>query len=116
MASDIRAIFNAANRTEADALLAKTVVKYTQSAAKLATWLETNLLEGLTVFAFPQAHHRLIRTTNGLERLNREIRRRTHVVTLFPNETACLRLVSALLMEISDEWESGRAYLSFKHA
>lgn len=116
VAADIRAIFNAPNQTEAEALLAKTVTKYAQSAAKLATWLETNIPEGLTVFAFPQAHRRLIRTTNGLERLNREIRRRTRVVTLFPNEAACLRLVSALLMEISEEWESSRAYLSFKQA
>jgi transposase-like protein len=114
VASDIRAIFNAPNRTAADALLAKAVTKYAQTASKLSTWLETNIPEGLTVFAFPQTHQRLIRTTNGLERLNREIRRRTRVVTLFPNETACLRLVTALLMETSDDWESGRAYLTFK--
>ena len=51
--------------------------------------------------------------TNMLERLNREIRRRTRVVSIFPNEAACLRLVSALLMEISEEWLTGRIYLSF---
>jgi putative transposase len=116
VAADIRAIFNAPNRTEADALLVKTVTKYAKSAAKLSTWLEVNIPEGLSVFAFPQAHQRLIRTTNGLERLNREIRRRTRVVTLFPNEAACLRLVTALLMELSDDWESGRAYLTFQPA
>jgi putative transposase len=113
VAADIRAIFNAPNRTEADTLLTKTIQKFAQSAAQLATWLETNIPQGLTVFSFPQSHGRLIRTTNGLERLNREIRRRTRVVSIFPNEAACLRLVSALLMETSDEWETGKAYLTF---
>jgi putative transposase len=116
VAADIRAIFNAPNRTEADALLGKTVQKYAQRAAKLANWLETTLGEGLTVFAFPEAHRRLIRTTNGLERLNKEIRRRTRVVGIFPNEAACLRLVSAILMETSDEWETGKSYLTFASA
>ncbi len=113
VASDIRAIFNAPNRTEADALLARTVQKYAQTASRLATWLETNIPEGLTVFAFPVSHRRLLRTTNGLERVNKEVRRRTRVVGIFPNEAACLRLASAVLMEISDEWEADRAYLTF---
>ena len=67
VAADIRAIFNAPNRIEADALLAKAVQRYTARYPKLADWLETNLPEGLTVFDFPQSHRRLIRTTNGLE-------------------------------------------------
>jgi len=113
VAADIRAIFNAPNRLEAEGLLTKTVQKYAKSGTRLATWLEENLPEGLTVFAFPEAHRRLIRTTNGLERLNREIRRRTRVVGIFPNEAACLRLVSAILMEVSDEWEASKAYLTF---
>ncbi len=113
VAGDIRSIFNAPNRAEAEALLAKTVQKYAQRAAKLATWLETTLPEGLTVFAFPEVHRRLIRTTNSLERMNKEIRRRTRVVGIFPNEAACLRLVSAILMETSDEWETSKAYLTF---
>lgn len=113
VASDIRAIFNAPNRAEAEALLTRTVQKYAKSMPKLATWLETTLLEGLTVFAVPTAHQRLLRTSNGLERVNQEIRRRTRVVGIFPNEAACLRLVSAVLMETSDEWQAGKAYLTF---
>lgn len=113
VAADIRAIFNAANRTEADALLIKTVQKYTKTAPRLASWLEQNLPEGLTVFAFPVAHRRLIRTSNGLERINKELKRRTRVVGIFPNEAACLRLVSAIAMEISDEWLAGKVYLTF---
>ncbi len=113
VAADIRAIFNAPTRADAEALLTKTVHKYATTAGRLAAWLETNILEGLTVFAFPVAHRRLLRTTNGLERVNQEIRRRTRVVGIFPNEAACLRLVRAIAMEISEEWEAGRAYLSF---
>ena len=111
VAADIRAIFNAPNRIEADALLAKTVQRYATRYPKLATWLEANLPEGLTVFTFPETHRRLIRTTNGLERLNKEIKRRTRVVGIFPNENACLRLVTALAMECSDDWETGKAYI-----
>jgi transposase-like protein len=113
VAADIRAIFNAPTRTDAEALLTKTVQKYATTAGRLAAWLEQVIPDGLTVFAFPAAHRRLLRTTNGLERVNQEIRRRTRVVGIFPNEAACLRLVSAIAMEISEEWEAGRAYLSF---
>ncbi len=86
---------------------------YEASAPKLSAWIEANLPEGLSVFALPEAHRRLLRTTNGLERVNKEVRRRTRVATLFPSEASCLRLVSAVLMEISDEWEAGKAYLTF---
>ena len=111
VAADIRAIFNAANRHDAETLLAQAVKKYASKAAKLANWMETNIPDGLTVFSFPDSHRRLIRTTNSLERLNREIRRRSRVATLFPNEASCLRLVTAVVMEISDEWQTGRTYI-----
>ena len=111
VASDIRAIFNAASQHEAEALLARLVKKYEKKASRLANWMETNIPEGLTVFSFPAAHRRRIRTANGLERLNREVRRRSRVAVLFPNEASCLRLVTAVLMEISDEWETSRTYL-----
>lgn len=114
VASDVRAIFNAPSRHEAEALLAKMVQKYEKSASHLANWMEANIPEGLTVFAFPADHRRRIRTANGLERLNREVRRRSRVAVLFPNEASCLRLVTAVLMEISDEWETNRTYLSLK--
>lgn len=113
VAADIRAIFNAPDRVQAEAMLAKIVQKYERSASRLADWMEGNLSEGLTVLAFPEAHRRFIRTTNGLERVSQEIRRRTRVVRIFPNEASCLRLVSAILMEISETWETGRVYLTF---
>jgi transposase-like protein len=113
VAADIRAIFNAPDKPEAVALLERTVRKYEQAAPKLARWLEENIPEGLTAFGLPASQRRLLRTTNGLERLNQELKRRTRVVGIFPNEASCLRLVSALLMETSEEWQSGRAYLTF---
>jgi len=114
VAADIRAIFNAADRDQAEAQLRKTVEKYAHSASKLADWLEGNIPEGLTVFSFREDHWRRIRTVNSLERVCLEIRRRTRVAGIFPNEASCLRLVSALLMEISETWETDRIYLSFE--
>ena len=114
VAADIRAIFNAPDRDQAEAQLRRTVEKYAQIAPKLADWLEGNIPEGLTVFSFPEAHRRRIRTVNSLERVCLEIRRRTRVAGIFPNEASCLRLVSAVLMEISETWETGRIYLSFE--
>ena len=115
VAAALRAVFSAPSLHEAKRLLGETVQRYRSVAPKLATWMEENVPEGLMVFAFPAAHWRLLRTTNGLERLNQEIRRRTRVARLFPNEASCLRLVTAVVMEISEEWETGRAYLTFEH-
>jgi putative transposase len=114
VAADIRAMFNASDRKSAEELLQAAIQKYATSAPRLSAWLEENLAEGFTVFDFPLEHRKTIRTTNSLERINREIRRRTRVVGIFPNEASCLRLVSALLMEISEEWQIGKRYCSSK--
>ncbi len=111
VAEDIRIIFNMPNRETAETYLKKTVEKYALIAPKLADWMEVNISEGFTVFSFPRAHQKRLRTSNYLERLNQEIKRRTRVVRLFPNEQSCLRLISAILMEVSEEWEYGRLYL-----
>jgi putative transposase len=116
VAADIRTLFDAPDRAAADAYLAKTVAKYQHSASRLSEWMVTNLPEGLTVFAFPAAFRKLLRTTNGVERLHREVRRRARVVSIFPNPASCLRLVSAVLAEISEEWLTGRTYISFEGA
>jgi len=102
------------DRHTAEAYLTRIVQKYAQSAPNLADWLEKNIPEGLTVFSLPAAHRRRLRTANGLERLSREVKRRTRVVSIFPNEAACLRLISAVLMEIHEEWHTDRMYLSFE--
>jgi putative transposase len=114
VAEDIRTIFNAPDRTTAEIYLAKAVEKYQKAASRLAGWMVTNIPEGLTIFSLPAAHRRLVRTTNGVERLHREIRRRARVVSIFPNQASCLRLVSAVLNEISEDWLTGRTYLTFQ--
>ena len=111
VAADIRSVFNAPNLAEAKRLLTQLIDRYTDSAPKLASWAEENLPEGLTVFSFPPNHWRRLRTSNCVERLNREIRTTSRVATLFPNEASCLRLVTAVIMEISEEWQTGRIYL-----
>ena len=100
---DLRSVFNAPDRHEAERLLAQLVKKYESSAPDLSAWMEANLPEGLTVFELPSSHWRRLRTTNMLERLNQEIKRRTRVATLFPNEASLLRLVSAVLSETSED-------------
>jgi transposase-like protein len=116
VAADIRAIFNAPDRKQAEAYLKQVVEKYAPIASELADWLEVAIPEGLMVFDFPEAHRRRIRTSNVLERVSQELKRRTRVVRIFPNEVSCLRLVSAVLMEISEDWETDRIYLNFDSA
>lgn len=81
---------------------------------KVAEHLEEHVEECLACLAFPEPHRRRIRTTNGLERLNQEIKRRTRVVRIFPNGESCLRLVTALAVEQSEEWVTGRRYLDMR--
>ena len=91
------------------------MTSYSVTAPKLAAWLEENLPQGFAVFAFPSSHQRRLRTTNALERVNMELKRRTRVASVFPNEASLLRLVSALLAETSDEWETGKIYLNMEN-
>jgi transposase-like protein len=111
VAADLRAVFQASDRREADRLLGAMVEKYRPTAPRLVAWLETAVPEGLTVLALPAAQRKRLRTTNVLERLNEEIRRRTRVALLFPNEASLLRLASAVLIEICEDWETGKIYL-----
>lgn len=112
VAADLRMIFNAPDRVTAESYLRRTSDKYRKRAPKLAAWLESDLPEGFAVFSFPKAHQRRLRTVNVLERVHRELERRTRVVSIFPNEAACLRLVSALLMELDEAWQTGKIYLA----
>ena len=114
VARDLRRVFDADEPAEAERRLKDVVNRYQKTAPQLAAWLEHAIPEALTVLTIPAAHRRRLRTTNSLERLNREIKRRTRVATLFPNETSLLRLASAVLSEISDDWETERAYLNME--
>lgn len=112
VASDIRAIFNAPSYEEAKRLLDMFVARYAREQPKLAAWAEENIPEGLTVFSLPEAMRKKLRTNNLEERLNRSIKARTRLISVFPNQASQLRLVSAICMEISDEWEAGMIYLN----
>jgi transposase-like protein len=114
VAQAIRTVFDCPDRLSAQARLKEVVAAHTTTAPKLAAWMEENLPQGFATFAFPIAHQRRLRTTNPLERVNMELKRRTRVAGLFPNEAALLRLVSALLAETSDEWETGKVYLNME--
>jgi len=111
---DIRSVFDSSSRAAAEIRLKEIVAHYTKSSPKLSAWMEENLPQGLTVFALPLAHQKRLRTSNGLERVNQELKRRTRVARVFPNEASRLRLVSALLAETSDDWESGKIYLNME--
>ena len=114
VAAEIRSIFNAPDQPEAERLLEKFVERHQEKAPKLASWAEDALPQGFTVFNLPLSHRRRLRTTNLVERLNEEIRRRTRVARLFPNEASCLRLVSAVLMEIAEDWQTAeKRYVTF---
>jgi transposase-like protein len=111
---DLAGVFDAADERGATEQLARVVRKYQTSAPALASWMEENVPEGLAVFGLPTSHRRRLRTTNVLERLNRELKRRTRVATLFPNEASLLRLVTGVLIEISEEWETTKRYVTFE--
>lgn len=114
VAEDLRSIFNAPDRVTAQERLKGVIAAYEQSAPDLANWMETNVPESLSIFDFPPTIRRRLRTTNLLERLSKELKRRTRVATLFPNPESLLRLASAVLMEISEDWETGRAYITLE--
>jgi transposase-like protein len=112
VSADIRVIFNADDRAHAEERLKDFVKTYAESQPRLAAWAEENLPEGFTVFAFPEAHRKRLRTSNACENINNQIKKRTRVVGLFPGEESLLRLVTGVLIEISETWETGKAYLT----
>ncbi len=114
LAADLREIFAATTREQAMATAGTVAARWEPTHPAVARLLEDGIENCLACLAFPLAHRPRIRTTNGLERLNEEIKRRTRVVRIFPNAEACLRLVTALCVEQSEEWVSGRCYLGMK--
>lgn len=112
VAADIRRIFNSPDRNHAELELKNLVDKYQKLAPELATWMEKNLPEGLTIFSLPARIRTRLRTSNMCETLNGNIKRRTKVVGVFPNAQSLLRLVTGVIIEISDEWEIGKSYLN----
>ncbi|WP_394757749.1 IS256 family transposase [Rhodoferax sp.] len=112
VARQIRAIFSAPDVHEANRLLNIAIEGWTTAHPKLATWAQENIPEGFTVFGLSVEDRVRMHTINGLERLNKELKRRTRVATLFPNTASCMRLVSAMLAEHDEEWMSAKIYLN----
>ena len=112
MGQAIRDIFNCPSLADAEAMVSRVAQRFATENPHWVKWLEENIAEGFTVYRFARRTHRKIRTVNTLERVNREIRRRTRVVGIFPNEASVLRLTAAVLAEIHEEWLTGRQYLN----
>ncbi len=91
--------------------LAKWQAKY----PRLCNWVEDNIEQTLTYYRLPLPHHKHMKSTNMLERLNQELKRRTHVVRIFPNAESCLRLVRALAVEMHENWLEATRYLNMDH-
>lgn len=111
IASAMKDIFNSSSRKAAKATVEEVSEHFSESAPEFVNWLEENVDEGLACFDFPKNHRRRIRTSNGVERINREVKRRSRVAVLFPNAASALRLVTSVLVEIHEEWASGKIYL-----
>lgn len=107
----LKDVFGALDRSQAQFRLRQLADRLRDDYPDLSEWLEEDGQDTLTVFDFPEQHRRRLRTTNGVERLNEEIRRRTRVIRIFPNRSSCLRMASALCQEQDDDWTTGKRYL-----
>ena len=107
----LRAILDAPDVDTARVLLNQTLEAYENRAPKAMKVLEDGFDDATAILILPERYRRRLRTTNGVERLNEEIRRRERVIRIFPNRESVIRLVGALLMEFDDKWASGRKYL-----
>ena len=95
--------------------LARWLAKWQEKYPKLCLWVEDNIEETLTYYRLPRQHHKHLKSTNMLERLNQEIKRRTWVVRIFPSAESCLRLVRALAVETHENWLEATRYLNMEH-
>jgi len=114
LSEGLRGVFTAPSREVALRLASERAAQWRASYPRVTEHLEEHIEECLACLSFPESHRRRIRTTNGFERHNQEIKRRTRVVRIFPNREACLRLVTALAVEQFEEWVTGRRYLDMR--
>ena len=112
--TELRWIYERRNVEEARRDLAAWLTKWETRYAKLCDWAESNIEETLTFYRLPQQHHKHLKSTNMLERINQELKRRTLVVRIFPNQASCLRLIRALAVEIHEDWVEAIRYLNME--
>jgi len=113
--TELRWIYDRRSIEEARQDLAAWLKKWSTRYPKLCDWVEGNIEETLTFYRLPRQHHKNLKSTNLLERLNEEIKRRTLVVRIFPNLAACLRLVRALAVEMHENWIEATRYLNMEY-
>jgi putative transposase len=113
--TELRWIYDRRSIEEARQDLAAWLKKWTARYPKLCDWVENNIEETLTFYRLPRQHHKNLKSTNMLERLNEEIKRRTLVVRIFPNTAACLRLIRALAVEMHENWLEATRYLNMEY-
>jgi putative transposase len=111
---ELRWLYDRRNLAEARKDLSGWLVRWQSKYPRLCAWVEENIEETLSFYRFPLGHHKHVKSTNMLERLNEEIRRRTKVVRIFPNTASCLRLVRALAIETHENWIEGHRYLDMR--
>jgi putative transposase len=109
---ELRWLYDRRDLSEAQKDLAQWLERWGQKYPKLCEWVEENIGETLTFYHLPRQHHKHLKSTNMLERLNEEIKRRTRVVRIFPNEASCLRLIRALAAETHEDWLEASRYLN----
>lgn len=109
---ELRWLYDRRDLAEAKADLAAWLAKWSPRYPRLTGWAEDNIERTLTFFRLPRQHHKHLKSTNMLERLNEEIRRRTYVVRIFPNAESCLRLVRALAVETNENWMEANRYIN----
>ena len=109
---ELRWLYDRRDGTEARTDLKAWLERWQEKHPKLCAWVETNIEETFAYYRLPAAHHKHLKSTNMLERLNQEFKRRTHIVRIFTDEPSCLRLIRALAVETHEEWIDGSRYLS----
>lgn len=112
---ELRWLYDRRDLAEARQDLARWLAKWRAKHPRLCDWAEENIEETFTCFCLPQQRHKHMKSTNMLERLNQELKRRTHVVRIFPDTASCLRLVRALAVEIHETWLEAIRYLNMAH-
>jgi putative transposase len=112
--TELRWIYERRNAEEARRDLTAWLGKWESRYPKLCNWVEGNIEETLTFYRLPQQHHKHLKSTNMLERINEELKRRTLVVRIFPNAASCLRLIRALAVEIHEDWIEATRYLDME--
>lgn len=107
----VRSVFEAPNPKTARLYLERTLEAYQEKASKAMEIFEQGFEDAITVLHFPKEYRTRLRTTNGMERLNAEIRRREFVIRIFPNRASVVRLIGAMLMETQESWVGSRCYM-----